>query len=108
MAKVVAWMQIDLVTGECIPRSRPPARGYNKKAWDFKELTYVEQAPPPIVYAAQFNACVHETEFRTLSLHLTEAGAKRAVSRYRSKQRRVWKTLPDFMAFRVEPQEIKV
>lgn len=64
-----------------------------------------------IVYSAEYNDCIHESAFGTLSLHRSYEGACQAVRKHEMKALRQWKksghdTIPDYEQWRVREIEV--
>jgi hypothetical protein len=63
------------------------------------------------VFAAMFCPCIHESEFKVLSLHASEEGAQAAVDKAIKRELRNWGgkprvSLPNFMKFDVKPMRV--
>jgi len=64
-----------------------------------------------IVYAAEYNHCIYESEFGVLSLHQSKEGAEKVVEKHRKKELRHWKKIgyndvPSYQEWRVREIEV--
>ena len=64
------------------------------------------------VYSAEYNDCIYESAFGTISLHSTEEGAQKVIDKAKAKEVKVWKKMgydsyPDYQQWRVRTIEVK-
>lgn len=46
-------------------------------------------------YLAQYNDCIYESSFATLSVHLSKEGAEKAVQEHKDKTYKEWEEMPN-------------
>lgn len=64
-----------------------------------------------IVYAAEYNSCIYESDYGMLSVHLSYQGACQAVRNHEMRTLNDWKkvgydTIPDYEKWRVREIEV--
>lgn len=63
------------------------------------------------IYSAEYNDCIYESAYSTLSLHMSYEGACQAVRKHERKILRGWKkcghdTIPEYEKWRVRELEV--
>ena len=64
-----------------------------------------------IIYSAEYNDCIHESAYSTISLHRSYEGACQAVRKHEQKTLNGWKkvghaSIPDYEKWRVREIEV--
>lgn len=64
------------------------------------------------IYAAQYNSCIYESSFGTISLHRTYEGAEKVIKDMKAEVLVNWTnlgyaTIPDYEQWRVHEYEVK-